>query len=99
MNIAFAESFTITLEGEAKHFRVIPWLFLYSPRKFRRAYSSTYRFVEEYISKRQFQKGIKYCESSGFVNYLAEEGVTTLGLRDQPVTRVVNSIYRNTPHK
>jgi len=82
-NKAFAESFTIALEGLVKRFRIAPFHSLYSPSKFRRACSAAHRFVEDYIHERALQKSTDAGESYGFIDQLAQKCATPAELRDQ----------------
>jgi len=84
-NKLFAESFNIALEGLAKRFRIAPWHFLYSPKRFRDACRNAHEFVERYIDSRAASKSPAEAAEDpySFFDQVAEGSASKRDLRNQ----------------
>ena len=84
-NVQFAEAFNNAQAGLAKRFRLAPWHFFYSPRKFRSACATVHNFVERYIDEQDTARPEDKNSSTrdSFISQLAAESPDKKGLRDQ----------------
>lgn len=84
-NVQFAEAFNIAQAGLAKRFRLAPWHFFYSPRKFRNACATVHHFVERYIDEENTTRSEDKRSSAqdSFISQLAAESPDKKSLRDQ----------------